>query len=535
MNMQRCFSLAVLAGIASHALAQNEAPITSVVLYPGSATIERTTPIAAGMKQVEIKGLPANFDTQTLRADADAGIQIGQIVVRDVKGTEAASAREAELEAKIQAVQDKMAVIDVDAKSAELAKNFLERLSGSGANANDKQAAVDGRAVSGVLEAIRRGGNDAFERMHKARVQKRELEKQLGALQSELARVRSGARDVRNITVNLAARQAGAIRLNYQVNNAGWKPTYRAMLDSKASTVDLERLAMVSQKTGEDWSNVKLKLSTGQPRLSPQAPEPRPWLLSYYKPQPEGAYRMRGIPAPAAAPAPSPKPAGYAQAKSAADDYIPPVIETQGSFSTEFDVPTRVTLPADGREISVALAKQSINAKQRVRVAPRLDKAAVVTAEAARPAGVWITGNMQLFRDGSYVGATHWNPQSSDKFIFSFGRDDLIRVAVDRANEQSGSSGFLTQQSQRKVADVYTLTSTHKTPVDLLVLESSPVSTSEDIKVETAFNPKPTVDTWEQRRGVVGWETVINPNQSLKFSVDYTITYPKEGSVSGLP
>jgi uncharacterized protein (TIGR02231 family) len=506
------------------------APITGVVLYPGSATIERTAQVSAGMTQLEITGLPANFDTQTIRVQADAGIQVGQVTTRDAARTESASVREAELEAKIQALEDKVALLDVDARSATLVQKYLENLNSAGTASDRQQPVVDARSMAAMLDAIQRGGSDAFTRMHKAEVQKREIAKQVEALQRDLARLRSGARDGRQVTVQLAARQAGALRLTYQVNNAGWKPTYRAMLNSSASTVELERLATVSQKTGEDWSGVKLRLSTGQPRLSPQAAEPNAWLLTYQKPV---AAQLERAERPAFAPAPAP---AFAIGQVAsADNYIPPVIETQGSFATEFDVPSRVSLPADGREISVALSAQVIPVKQRLRTSPRIEKAAVVTAEAARPDGVWLPGSIQLFRDGSYVGAAQWNTQANDKFTFAFGRDDLIRVSVDRVKEQSGTTGVLTQQNERLLADVYTITSFHKKPVDLLVLEASPVSTSEEVKVQASFNVPPTLDTWERRRGVVGWETVIAPNQTLKYSVDYAITYPKEGFVRGLP
>lgn len=516
-----------------NAAADSRSPITAVTLYPGSATVERTAQVTPGMTRLEISGLPANFDLQTLRAQADDGIQIGQIMTRDIGRTESVGTREAELEAKIQALQDKLATLDVDARSAALVQKFLENLNGADAAASGRQMPyIDAKSMATLLDTIRRGGSDAFERIQKAEVQKREVSKQIAALQRDLAKVTSGARDSRSITVSLAARQTGTLKLSYQVNGAGWKPGYRALLDSDASTVALERLASVSHKTGEDWSNVKLTLSTGQPRLSPQAPEPRPWLLSYRNPA------QAQIPRPTPLAAAAPKMATDARTLAradVADDYQPPVLETQGTFATEFTVPARVSLPADGREISVTLATLNIPVRQRVRVAPRVDKSAVVTAEAARPAGVWLPGTIQLFRDGSYVGASYWNTQASDKFVFSFGRDDLIRVAIDRAGDQSGSTGFLAPQNERKIADVYTVTSFHKIPVDLLLLESSPVSTSDEVKVQAAYNPQPTTMAWEQRRGVVGWETVIDPNQALKFSLDYTIAYPKEGRVTGLP
>ena len=60
-----------------------EAPIQSVTLYPGSATVERVVQVAPGMTQVEITGLLANFSTDTVRLQADPGIQVGQVLTRD--------------------------------------------------------------------------------------------------------------------------------------------------------------------------------------------------------------------------------------------------------------------------------------------------------------------------------------------------------------------------------------------------------------------------------------------------------------------
>jgi uncharacterized protein (TIGR02231 family) len=242
-----------------------------------------------------------------------------------------------------------------------------------------------------------------------------------------------------------------------------------------------------------------------------------------------------------AAPAYAPEPVARAVApvaltgsRIATDNFIPPVLETQGAFDTEFAVPNRVTLASDGREITLALSTLKVPAKQRVRVVPRQEKFAVITAEAERPSGVWLNGNIQLFRDGGYVGATHWNTQASDKLALSFGRDDLVRVTVDRADQQSGSRGFLSQRGEQQVADVFTISSFHKTPVDLLVLESTPVSASEEIKVKQVFSPQPGIAAWEQRQGVVGWEKTMAPNETMKINVGYNISYPKEGTVGGM-
>jgi uncharacterized protein (TIGR02231 family) len=510
------------------AIAQDASRITSVTLYPGSATVERTAKVTPGMTRLEISGLPANFDPQTVRVEADAGVHIGEVSTQDQSRTAASNARESAIEEKIQALKDRQAVLEVDARSAQMAADYIARL-GAPAPGTEKPApALNGKSVAEVIEAVRRGGSDAFGRIQKVQVLKREIDKQIRALERDLARLKSGARDVRTIAVGVSAERPGEVRVSYQVNGAGWRPAYRASLDSAGAKVSLERQGAISQTTGEDWTNVRLKLSTGQPRLSPQGAEPRPWKLSLYSPS-IGAVSESSVRALAA-------PAALMRQKS---DELKPreemPLELQTTFATEFEVPGTVSLPSDGRKLTVSLAKLALPAKMRLRVVPRLDAAAVVTAEAERPEGVWLAGEIQLYRDGNYVGATSWNPQASAVLVLPFGRDSLVRVKVDRAKDRNGSGGLIARRNEREVSDLFTLTSHHKTAVDLLVLEASPVSTNDQIKVEASFDPKPSEENWEERQGVVAWARSIAPNQTLKFSVGYAISYPKDGAVVGLP
>ena len=507
------------------AVAQDASRITSVTLYPGSATVERTARVVPGMTRLEISGLPANFDPQTVRVEADPGVRIGEVSTQDQSRTAASNARESAIEERIQALKDRQAVLEVDARSAQMTADFISRL---GAPSAEKPVPIpSARSLAETIEAVRRGGSDAFGRIQKVQVQKREIDKQIRALERDLARLKSGAKDVRTIAVGVSAERSGEVRVSYQVNGAGWRPAYRAGLDSAGSRVLLERQGAISQTTGEDWTNVRLKLSTGQPRLSPQGTEPRPWKLSLYSPS-VGAVSELSLNRAAAAPA---------ALRSAKVDELrqETPLEVQTTFATEFEVPGAVSLPSDGRKLTVSLAKLSLPAKMRLRVVPRLDAQAVVTAEAERPEGVWLAGDIQLYRDGNYVGATSWNPQASAALVLPFGRDSLVRLKVDRAKDRSGSGGLIARRNEREVSDLFTLTSFHKAPVELLVLEASPVSTNDQIKVEAKFDPKPTEENWEERQGVVAWARAIAPNQTLKFSVAYTIGYPKDAAVAGLP
>src|SRR6266581_4500475 len=320
--------LVAMSIVCGAAIAQDASRITAVTLYPGSATVERSARVTPGMTRLEISGLPANFDPQTVRVEAGPGVYIGEVSTKDQSRTAASNARESAIEEKIQALKDRQAVLEVDARSAQMTAEFISRL---GAPAGEKPAPIpNARSLAETIEAVRRGGSDAFGRIQRVQVQKREIDKQIRALERDLARLKSGAKDVRTIAVGVSAERPGELRVSYQVNGAGWRPAYRAGLDSAGSKVSLERQGTISQTTGEDWTNVRLKLSNGQPRLSPQGTEPRPWKLSLLEPRSGlvSGYATNLAAAPAAL-------------RSAKVDELhqEAPVEVQTAFATEFEVP----------------------------------------------------------------------------------------------------------------------------------------------------------------------------------------------------
>ena len=511
---------------ASLVRAETEAPISSVTLYPGIATIERVAEVAAGTRQLKISGLPANFDTKTLQVQADKGIRLGQIVIKDSSGEEGIHPREKALKKTILELKDRLEALEIEIKSAGLVTGYLGRLD------NGDKGSNDAKSLRSVADGIETAAKSAFLRAQQAEIRKRAIKEELDSAEFELAQLQGGIRNFRTLNVQLAAERGGQVRLSYQVSRAGWQPSYRAALDTAQSSIELERLAQVSQKTGEDWTDVKLRLSTGQPLAFREPVDPQTRRVVYHRPAaPEERPRaFAAAPMPVMAPAPARK----AEAK-AADDYVAPVIESVGAFSTVFDVPGKVTLPADGREIAVSLGKQNFAAAQRVQIVPAVNRTPVLVAEFERAPGVWLPGSIQVFRDGGYVGATRWNPAANERFTLGFGQDDLLRVTSERKTLQDGTAGFTSQRLLRKVADAYAMTNLHRSAIEVLVLESSPVAQSQEIEIERTFLPAPSGEDWKNRQGVVYWNKKMAPDEKWTIEAAYTITYPKEGSVSGLP
>ena len=103
--------------------------------------------------------------------------------------------------------------------------------------------------------------------LRSARTRAREIDDDIRAL--EAGKVRPPARGpLRDVTIALEAPAAtkAKIALGYQIGGASWRAAYDARLDTGAAgrkpSVELVRRATIVQRTGEDWSDVALSIST---------------------------------------------------------------------------------------------------------------------------------------------------------------------------------------------------------------------------------------------------------------------------------
>ena len=75
------------------------------------------------------------------------------------------------------------------------------------------------------------------------------------------------------------AQTSGAISFGYWMQQAGWDPAYNARVESVSDPLKLESIALVHQRTGEDWECVNLSVSTGTPNRNRSKPNLSPWFL----------------------------------------------------------------------------------------------------------------------------------------------------------------------------------------------------------------------------------------------------------------
>lgn len=519
-------AIAMAAATLSHAATSSR--IAEITLYPDSATIVRTTSVAPGARSVELTCLPPTFDVDSLRVEGDSSIRVGDVRVEAVPSEGSGCAKTA-LETQIRTLQDQRTALDVQIKANALSASYLkavsERTGGDG-----RAPATDFSTLGRATDALARNAQEVFTRQEQLQKRDAELKAQLDALQQTHG---SGSSTLRTVRIAVAAPRGGELRVSYQTSRAGWRPAYQASVDSVRSSVIVERQATIAQATGEDWRGVRLRLSTGQPRNTPRGPEPYAWQLNIQPPPQAMPYPA----APAVAMAPAPKARLGRNNEQRETDAAPlfDVNTVQTAFATEFEVPTTVELPSDAQKVTFTLASETLPAKLTARSTPRMDTSAYLIATLDRPQGIWPAGTLQLRRDGAVVGTTQWNPAGEDqKVTLPFGRDDLVTVVVDTPKTFQRSVGLLDNRNERQLGALYTVRNRHRDAIDVEILEATPVSQSDDIKVRSTFTPEPAKRDWEHRPGVIAWQQTIPAGESARFSADYLITYPKDARVTGL-
>ncbi|WP_284337387.1 DUF4139 domain-containing protein [Comamonas sp. NoAH] len=505
--------LAVLAVGMGTAYAQTSR-ITQVTVYPGSASIERTLQIPAGAQQATFACLPAGLDAQTLQVRTNDRIAVGEIAVRQQPRALIAGCAHSQ-QSRVRELEDKIAALQAEAQGLEQAGAWLNRF----------EQPTSASQISATADALRRTGQSVAQRQHAINREQEALQAQLDPLLADQERTGGATAQASIVQITVSAPQGGNLALSYQVRGPSWQPGYRAALNVEQQKLTLERTAQVSQNTGEDWRDVALILSTGQPNSAANSPLPRPWRISEAAPANRSPDAELRKPAPAAPVARMLR--GAEMATASAPDFDASVFE--GSHATTFTLPQRISIPSNAEQLSFSLGQQQLNARLLVRTTPALDTAAYLIASFDLPEdGIWPSGPMRLYRDGAYAGASRLDAQSTAQNGIGFGKDERVSVRALPAETLRGHTGLIGQRQQRVENRTWEVRNNHRTAINLQVLDAAPVSEQQDIRVESSYKPQPSDIAWNGQPGTVLWEKTLPPATSERFSSSHTISWPQD-------
>lgn len=534
-----------------------ETTITAVTVYPDRARVSRTGRIGVepGQYHLEIPELPLTLSPESVRVSGrgTARARLGGVDVRRAFYTETPSASAAELERRIEEIKDKEAALTDEENVLKISLGFLNGLAKQG-ESYGKGLAYGKSGVkesAELLEFLTERATTAQDRRRAIAIEKREMDREKKKLQRELEQIHSARpRERYAATVKVEAFTAGDldVELVYIVGHAGWTPLYDLRLTEgegdKEPGVEINYLAQVTQRSGEDWAAVSLTLSTARPALSATLPKLAPWYVQVYQPPPP--------PMPAAAPRAkrSMKKEG-AVMRAAMDDFAgaEPVAEAepepvqmevvQAKISQEggavtFSVPQPADVPSDGSPHKTSVATLSLTPELDYLTAPKLVPAAYRRATIANDTEfVLLPGPVSIFYSNEFVGATeleHVAPNES--FEVFLGTDDRIKVERKLITRQVDKR-LLGDKRRLRYAYQIEIKNLRDRAEKIIVQDQLPVSTHEDIKVRAEnIVPQPHKQT---DLGILEWQLDLEPDQETKLVFEFTVEHPRDLTVTGLP
>lgn len=510
-----CYSLVCVGFSLSHAwaLTLKDSPIQKVTVYPNGALIERSIPVKAGERLIQLEGLAANFDVSAIKVQSE-NIDVGAVTSIDSALNKPSGRESAELQNQVKILEKQIAELNAKIQAAELQNKFL------------------GNVTTGNATTVRQQAYDAFLTISTATQQKQELEQRLNELNQDLNQIGDHRFNQRTLQLHVNAPQSGVIHIAYQVPYATWKPSYKAELNTQTRQLTLTRMAMIAQKTGEDWDNIQLTLSTNTPQGTIAQINPQPWWVNYYEPNKKQLQQTQFE----AAPAPMAM-AEMADArtltKGSTEPCFPQFEQVAQTYSTQFTTTTRASVPSSKQQISLPLDQQQLPATLSIWVIPQQQQRSFLSATIPRITGDYPQGMVKLYRDGDYIGQRSWQNPTSDQMHFNFGEDEQVQVKIVNNQRKQDQSGAFSKQITQLQTKQYQLTNLHRQSIDIILFESVPQSQNNALKVTHQFSQTPSATVWQGQNNIYQWQSTLAPQQQFNLDVQYQFKYPDEGYTTG--
>lgn len=350
--------------------------------------------------------------------------------------------------------------------------------------------------------------------------------------------------------------------VNYLVNRAGWIPSYDLRATGADDPVNLTYKASIYQKTGEDWDNVKLTLSTFNQSCSFTVPTLAMWeiqnkaelanrnqqqnLLGYVASdsitmiEQSNFYSNTLIPtnnatinwstsvtdATFAAPITS---NGFTIGTQQ-DQFILPK-SLAGSMdktlsNVEFTIKNRYSIKADGKETMMVVNNVDMASHFNYISVPKLDTDAFLLANLTD----WRKYNLlpakaNIYFNNSFVGETSIQPsQMSDTLALAVGRErgfEITRKKIeDDAKEKNVSSNV-----KREITIELAVKNTTGETASIELKDQIPVSKSDEIKVKQIEMNGARIN---DKTGILSWKLELAPNESKIITFTYEIVHDKD-------
>ncbi|REJ81712.1 MAG: mucoidy inhibitor MuiA family protein [Bacteroidetes bacterium] len=323
------------------------------------------------------------------------------------------------------------------------------------------------------------------------------------------------------------------VTVSFYVDQAAWLPSYD-LRATASGNIELHYKAELNQKTGMDWKNIDLTLSTANPALSAEVPKLSPFYINFVR-----QYRNK-ITNESKELLSKSSVAGAAREESNSADelYLDAknlaayTTEQEGMIRTEFEIKLKYSIPHDESMHVVMIKNKTLSTEYKFTAVPRLDMNAYLLAEVHNMGELnLLPGSSRIYFDGSYIGKSVLNPDAfADTLEMSLGRDRGIHVSRKKLKDKVKEK-ILADEKILTVSYELNVKNNKNMAISLKLKDQIPVSQDPMVKVELTERDGAELI---QETGMLDWNLSLKAQESKKIRFTYEIRMPKSKNIAGL-
>jgi uncharacterized protein (TIGR02231 family) len=586
------------AGETQDAKSEASSKITSVKLFTNRAEITRTAKVklSKGLNTVVIAGLPDNLFDWSLRGSLPEKFN-GKILSMEISRqalTEKRKKRIAEIEKKLEELRDLDAGFVDDLANIKSQEEFLNSVNDfTKQNASKElQTRIPQVELWGnTLDYVSKKRKDLQTQSRLIQKKRRELAKEIQKWEFELAQIAgasyfSGYQKInkameknisqmqvqqysdltdqyaaqqnylksdntieteKSLILSIASNVEGETEFSviYMIPNTYWQMIYDFRASKLRDEVEIFVYANIYQKSGEDWDNVFLSLSTGEPRTISAIPSLPPWFLSVYKPEEEASYYKSAMPKRAAKEEYS-KDEMELYDKDGSENFIPETAVKEVGFNFEISFPLRQTIVSSEKYQKKLIKSYSLKSPKSLKyfykTVPASAGSIFLMAKVLNQTELsWLPGEAQVFLENEFIGKVnipHTPVEKEQNIVLGIAPDMIAKKElITRYDDTAGVFG-----GNKRIVYSYkiTLENNGKEQREIVLLDNFPVSKDKEITVEIKdlsdhfVNDEETKKSTEYQQGIRKF--IINIPAGAKKEITYKaiITYDKNLVIEGL-
>ncbi|MEY3085919.1 MAG: hypothetical protein RL037_2138 [Bacteroidota bacterium] len=530
--------------------------LSDVTIYAQGAQLHHkaTFNYKVGITEVIVEGISAFIDPKSIQVKANGSIVIldskytlyyPQVVQLTEDGIPVKVKKEMSLLRdsirlmgyEIQDIEDELSVLN--ATKSIIISNGVMRSQG---RVNDSLNLLKSAVEYYTLKLTEL--NKKILSLNKKKYEKQEKKRQMDERMHDLENYQNQQRPAQQnnspiprIVVTIQSKEVGTgkLSLSYVASNAGWTPLYDLRSDATTGKLSLTYKAQVFQNTGLDWNDVKISISTNNPRANKTKPELNPWYIDYNSYKAEEKSKKRNLDyltQPSAVPN-AVFNSGFSFSESAINNEDIKAL-TSDQFTTvvhhliaaEFKIDLPYTIKSNNDQHMVLIKQTELNTSFKYFAVPKLDAGVYLVAQMTKLDELQLVpAKANIFFDGTYIGETFIDPtQMDDTLNLSLGKDPNIVVKRTLVKKECKDK-IISDRIERIFAYSIEAKNNKSSNIELIIQDQLPLTTNADITIEAMEISKGEL---EERTGLIQWKMTLKPKESKLFDYKFKVKHNKD-------